>query len=253
MASLDGKRILVTRSKEQGAPMVNKIEGLGGVAIHLPLLTFQVRDHEVNKQVLKQLHDFSWVFFTSSNGVKFFFELLSRYSISFPPDIRIAIVGSKTKEALLKYGAEPDFVPSLFQGSVMVEDFAEEVKDPGRVLYVRGNRSSEVIPSKMESKGIFFESLTAYDTLLMEEGKDALNQKLRKHDVDALTFTSPSTILAFCQLAEENYTTIPCFCIGPTTASEAEAAGFQLIRQPEQYTIDHLLQELIYFFSEGDR
>lgn len=74
MKGLQGKNILVTRGESQASPFIDMIQEEGGVCYHTPLLTFQLNESESHQKILHQLHDFSWVFLTSSNGVKFFFQ-----------------------------------------------------------------------------------------------------------------------------------------------------------------------------------
>ncbi|ARI76912.1 uroporphyrinogen-III synthase [Halobacillus mangrovi] len=257
MEPLAGKRVLVTRGKPQASAFSEQIEKAGGVAIETPLLTFQLNDTKENYHILTKLHDYSWVFLTSSNGVKFFFELLRRKGISIPETLHFAIIGQKTERMLKAFGYEADFKPSMYDAKTMGEEFFSQSNNEGPILYVRGNRSRDVLPHFFEKKRVFFQSITVYDTLLLKEGKNKLLDMLRREELDALTFTSPSTIQAYQSLvkaAEWNGKNLPCFCIGPTTAEKAEQSGFTNVFIPEQYTIDHMVEQIIqYFCEEGKR
>ncbi|GEN51899.1 uroporphyrinogen-III synthase [Halobacillus faecis] len=254
MQPLQGKRILVTRGQSQARSFIERIEAEGGVVYHAPLLSFQLNDSESHQEILTRLHDYSWVFITSANGVKFFFELLKRYGVKVPPHLKFAIIGSKTEKRLSDYGFQADFIPSKYHASSMGEEFLAKKPLPGPILYIRGSRSRDALPRMFADKGVFFHSMTVYDTLLVESKKPELLTWIQERKIDALTFTSPSTVRAFVSMVKDQGAEIPCFCIGPTTANEAEKCGFTNIHVPEQFTIPHLLKQMTYYFSnEGKR
>ncbi|KHE72990.1 uroporphyrinogen-III synthase [Halobacillus sp. BBL2006] len=257
MEPLAGKKVLVTRGKSQASTFSDRIEEEGGVAVLTPLLTFQLNDTKENHHILTRLHDYSWVFLTSSNGVKFFFDLMKRKGVPVPVTLRFAIIGKKTEQMLRSFGYEADFMPTAFDAKTMGKEFFKDRYEEGPVLYVRGNRSKDVLPQIFEEKQVFFQSITVYDTLLVKDDQRKLLDMLKREELDALTFTSPSTIQAYMALVkgtQANGKGLPCFCIGPTTAEKAERSGFKKVMTPEQYTIDHMVERMIqYFCEEGKR
>src|SRR6056297_1145277 len=114
MGSLAGRNILVSRARSQAANLSEKIRQAGGTPIEVPLLRFSLRNNQENKQLLAQLHEYAWIFFTSSNGVKFFFELWKREADDWPEKLNIGVVGEKTEEMLKQYGQSADFIPSTY-------------------------------------------------------------------------------------------------------------------------------------------
>ncbi|UOR12151.1 uroporphyrinogen-III synthase [Halobacillus amylolyticus] len=250
MEPLQGKNILITRASSQSSSITREIEQKGGRVIHVPLLQFKLNDSVENKHILSKLHDFSWVFLTSSNGVKFFFELLSLYDIEIPHSCKWAVVGDKTARTLQSYGVKPDFIPTEYQATSLIEQFFEQEGEQGKLLFVRGNRARKVLPQAFEEQQVFFQTVTVYDTLLVD-GKDLLVQKLGR--LDALTFTSPSTVEAFMQLIGEHQDEalrIPCFCIGPTTGGAAKSYGFQTVYIPGSYTIKDMIDKMAAHFDK---
>lgn len=254
MLPLSGRTILVTRGNSQAQTIIDEIEQHGGEVIHTPLVTFQMNNTYENQQILKQLHDYAWVFFTSSNGVKFFFDILKEVRVDLPDSIRFAVVGMKTEKTLEKYGYQADFMPSSYNALNMATEFFERFGSSSSILYVRGNRSRDELVRFFREQRVFFQSVTAYDTLLMKDHKNTIEQLVREERLDALTFTSPSTVKAFCEMMTmEQAVSIPCFCIGPTTAEQAEQAGFRHISIPERYTIEDMVDKLSQYFQEGER
>ncbi|MBH0230042.1 uroporphyrinogen-III synthase [Halobacillus yeomjeoni] len=257
MKPLAGKHVLITRGRSQARVLSRIIEREGGVAIETPLLSFQLNDTDENQEILGRLHEYQWVFITSSNGVKFFFELVQQYNSDLSEDTRFAIIGSKTNRMLKSYGYEADFIPSEYNAEVMIEEFFEKERNVGKILYVRGSRSRDLLPEAFRERGVFFQSITVYDTLLMKDANKKINQSLTKGSLDALTFTSPSAIQAYMAIVkgmENRGLSVPCFCIGPTTARKAEEAGFEHVHIPEQYTIENMVEQMRqYFTEEGER
>ncbi|GGF06718.1 uroporphyrinogen-III synthase [Halobacillus andaensis] len=250
MNPLEGKKVLVTRPSSQAGGLLQRLERAGASPLHIPLIEFQLHDSKENERILSKLHDFKWVFFTSSNGVKFFFEWLQKASETFPAACQIAVVGEKTKRAVERYQLKADFIPSEFQAEKMAEEFFRNYEEPGSILYVRGNRSRETLLNEFKNRSILFQSMTVYDTLLIKE-----SAVICKHlnSLDAVTFTSPSTLQAFIRSVGMNRETAlskPCFCIGSTTADEAVKLGFKKVYYPAIFIVEEMVQQMIDYFSK---
>ncbi|MBA2173427.1 uroporphyrinogen-III synthase [Halobacillus locisalis] len=249
MQPFEGRRFLVTRGKSQAGSLIKAIEDHGGEAIHTPLIAFQLNDSWENQEVLRQLHDYSWVFLTSSNGVKFFFALLKQWGVAVPDHVRFAVIGKKTNHALHDYGYEAGFIPSSFKASVMGPEFFKHFPKSEKILYIRGSRSRDVLLKVFQEQRVFFQTVTAYDTLLLKENRNKLVEYINENQLDALTFTSPSTVLAFKAMIDKGKAyELPCFCIGPTTAEQADKEGFTSVFMPDQYTIDDMMKQMTEYF-----
>ncbi|MCP3025526.1 uroporphyrinogen-III synthase [Halobacillus sp. A5] len=250
MKPLEGRKVLVTRPFSQADVMINLFEKAGAAILHEPLIEFRIHESKQNPRILSELHDFNWVFFTSSNGVKFFFEWLQRIGRPVPRHIKVAVVGRNTKQTAEEMGVNVHFCPTTYDAEHMAEEFFVYHKEPGAVLYVRGDRSRETLLEILTEKGILFQSLTVYDTLLIKES-EVISRELPS--LDALTFTSPSTIEAFLEItrkSNELALDIPCFCIGATTAEKAEAKGFNKIYYPSTFSVEEMVQQIIDYFSK---
>ncbi|MFC7061627.1 uroporphyrinogen-III synthase [Halobacillus seohaensis] len=249
MKPLIGKKVLITRASSQSDSFIAQLNKAGATTIHEPLIDFQLNNSIENERIFSRLHDFSWVFITSSNGVKFFFEWLDLLGLVAPTSCQWAVVGSKTEDVLKNYGVKANFIPSSFQAVTMADEFFTNHRNPGNILYVRGNLSRDMLLNAFENKSVFFESITVYDTLLIKESETILNHL---NTLDALTFTSPSTIHAFLSVVGERKVEAlrkPCFCIGSTTAEEAKSLGFQFVYYPDDFTIESMSDQLIDHFS----
>lgn len=249
--ALTGKRVLVTRNKKQSEAFAQLLKREGAESIIVPLLTFKKKDSTENLKLLSKLHDFSWLFFTSANGVRFFFDLMEQWNLRNEkyPSCKVAAVGSKTARTLKLYGIIPDFQPSNFNGEALAKEFLSHYPFPGSVLIIEGNLAKKDLCKELKKHHVNFQEAVVYDTLIDEQSREKLNSHLKKNDIDIYTFTSPSTVESFDKLGQasrEMKETIKrdkiCVCIGNTTRKAAEKAGFQQILIPEVSTIEGMIE-----------
>ncbi|WP_404453707.1 uroporphyrinogen-III synthase [Oceanobacillus kapialis] len=242
LPSLQGKNILVTREAGQAELFAKQINQSGGNPVIVPLLKITCKESDKAREILTNLSHYNWIFFTSANGVDCFFDLRSGIdSNSVRIHANIATVGEKTSIALQEYGYKANFTPKLYNANTMATDFLQEYTNPGRILLIRGNRSRSVLPEEFRKHGIRFDTLEVYDTHFNFARKKQLNQELRENEIDYITFTSPSTVEAFCEMVDGIPKTVPCICIGSTTSKRAEELGFQYILTPETFTIEGMI------------
>ncbi|GGD03363.1 uroporphyrinogen-III synthase [Pontibacillus salipaludis] len=254
MFPLKGRRILVTRSAEQAASFTNCIEQQSGISVEIPLLYFKSVPSLENMDILRRLNTFKWIIFTSSNGVHFFMELCERYQIplSVIKERSIAAVGRKTANTLAYYNVETNFMPDTYTGEALGEAFLNE-RDHGAVLVVQGNLARQKVVETIRPY-MDVETAIMYETRVNVKIKEVFNRALQENQLDALTFTSPSTVKAFKQLIEpslfEHIQSTLCMCIGPTTEKEAEQAGFTHRVIPDHQTVEGMCEALGSYFRE---
>lgn len=250
---LTGKRVLVTRNRKQAQPFAEYLKKEGAEPIIVPLLAFKRRESLENYNLLLKLHEFSWLFFTSANGVKFFFDLLAHWNLEKErsTSFQVASVGRKTAQALKKFGILPDFQPTNFNGTSMAKEFLADHSDPGPILLVEGSLARKDISRELSRQQVLFQEAVVYDTLMDEQEKETLNDHLKKDDIDIYTFTSPSTVEAFEKLGEDSAGPKEsvkqnrlCVCIGETTSDAAQRAGFQQVIIPEESTIEGMAEAM---------
>ncbi|QDP40767.1 uroporphyrinogen-III synthase [Radiobacillus deserti] len=255
-----GKHILITRSKEQAPPLVHLMERAGAIPVVVPLLTFKRIESEKNRKTLQQLHEFTWVFFTSANGVKFFFDYIEMLQIPQETlsSIQFAVVGKKTEQVLQSYGYRADFQPSQFDGNSMAKQFVKQHETASiQILLINGNLSKQDVQAQLEAEHIDVEICVIYETIFNVEEQFTLQKAVSTGAIDAYTFTSPSTVQAFCEFLQEEQGQLEhikrekvCVCIGTTTEQEARKLGFTCILVPEEFTIDEMVRVLEEHFSE---
>ncbi|MCG3421077.1 uroporphyrinogen-III synthase [Oceanobacillus jordanicus] len=242
--SLMKKNILVTRGAEQANLFADKITQFGGNPVVVPLLEIVCKETDSTWEVLRNLSQYDWILFTSANGVDCFFELRKKLENSSSISAKIATVGEKTSSALKRYGYEETFTPETYDANTMASDFLKRFPVPGKLLLIRGNRSRKVLPEKFRQAGLDFDMLEVYDTHFSYERKPQLIEAVSKNNLDYVSFTSPSTVEAFCEMVENIPDIIPCVCIGSTTSQRARELGFQYILTPTKFTIDGMIQSI---------
>ena len=108
-------RILITRGKEQADRFKATIEQYGGTPIMVPLLAFQLPTNlTAIERMLQHISNYQWLILTSQNGVRFFFKLVEKFHVLRHTLPKIAVIGTKTEEELVRYGYKADFIPKQF-------------------------------------------------------------------------------------------------------------------------------------------
>lgn len=251
--SLHGKKILVTREENQAKEFSDKILQHGGKPIEAPLLKITCIDQEDTRNYFNAIEKYQWIFFTSANGVRCFFQLAEKYSLvnNKLQTVRLAAVGTKTEKALNSYGYSADFVPAVFNAEVMAEEFLSNFQADSPILLVRGTRSRDILPEQFSQNGVVFDSIVMYRTTFNAAVEAQLNEILKKKDLDFITFTSPSAVEAFVNAANAESNAI-CVCIGTTTETRARELGFSSVITADEFTIEGMIESISkYIVGEG--
>jgi uroporphyrinogen-III synthase len=241
------KRILITRPQSQAAGFAARLSSLGFEPVFFPVIEIRpVEDTAALDGALRKLGCYDWIVFTSVNGVEIVWRRLEDLAIKdFPPDMRIAAIGPKTAEALSKRGVIPAFVPTEYVAEAILPGLGDL---HGRwVLLPRAEIARKALPEAITAAGGVAHEIAIYQTLppqIDPKGLDALRQ-----GVEVITFTSPSTVNHFIQIAQDagldplNLPGPPrVACIGPITASAASAAGLAVDMVASVYTTEGLVE-----------
>ncbi|TMK22125.1 MAG: uroporphyrinogen-III C-methyltransferase, partial [Actinobacteria bacterium] len=102
---LSGKRVLVTRTREQASELSGVLRELGAEVVEAPAIRVEPpRSCSAVDRAISHLSSrrYSWVVFTSANGVRFFFSRLraARLDARAFGGVRAAAVGAGTADAL---------------------------------------------------------------------------------------------------------------------------------------------------------
>ncbi|WP_087971819.1 uroporphyrinogen-III synthase [Oceanobacillus rekensis] len=252
LQSLHGSKILITREANQAKQLAEKVIELGGVPVEVPLLRISCKDAKENEQTFSKLGTYKWIFFTSANGVNCFFQLTKKYHVRNLKQHKFATVGHKTEMMLKKYGYQASFIPSTYNAEIMAEEFLDGFSEEGPALLVRGNRSRDVLPVEFSKQRLAFDAMEVYETTVNDDATERLNQVLYEDEIDFITFTSPSTVEAFVEMAEMRPEK-KVVCIGTTTEQRAKELGFTPINTPEEFTTEAMLLSICEYINRKDR
>jgi uroporphyrinogen III methyltransferase/synthase len=239
---LFGRRVVVTRAREQASDLVERLHRLGAETIELPAITIDEPDDggaELHEGAARlQRGDFEWVVFTSANAVERFCRLLR--DAREVGSTKVAAIGPGTGDALRRFGVEADLVPDRFIAESLVDAFPT---GKGRVLLPRAAVARDVLVDGLAAKGWRVNVVTAYRTRPAEPSASALAEAGK---ADAITFTSSSTVTNFVQVAGLDAVPAVVVCIGPVTAETAREVGLTVDVVAEEHTIDGLVQALVH-------
>jgi uroporphyrinogen III methyltransferase/synthase len=230
---LFGRRVVVTRAREQASGLVERLIGLGADVVELP--TIEVVPGRDSLDVDPAVYD--WVAFTSANAVERYLPTL-RDARAFGT-ARVAVVGTATAEALGRFGVVPDLMPERFVAEGLVEAFPD---GRGRVLLPQAADARPVLAEGLRAKGWTVDVIEAYRTERVQPSADLLAAAAR---ADAVTFTSSSTVANYLEVAGVDNVPPVVVCIGPITAETARAAGLAVDAVAEVHTVDGLVDALL--------
>lgn len=245
-----GKNLVVTREENAAISTIKKLESLGANVISFP--TIKIEAIKPNLKLDKSIENidlYQYIVFTSVNGVKVFFD---RYfetakDIRDMAGIKIAAVGTKTQDAIEKYGIKVDVVPDKFVGEELVEKLVPMLKATDNVLIPRAKIARDVIVDELKLVSAA-EEVEIYDTLKTENSKDEILDTLRELEDYDLLFTSSSTFTNFNEILEENAAEVfrngKIISIGPITTETIVDAGYEVYKEAREYTIDGMIEVL---------
>jgi uroporphyrinogen III methyltransferase / synthase len=245
---LFGTRIVVTRAREQASELRARLESLGAEVIELPSIAIETLDF-----VLPDLAAYAWVVFTSVNGVTHFFDrglAASGLDTRALGSVRVAAIGPGTADALSAVGIVPDLVPERFVAESLLAAFPPPVAARERVLLARAETARDVLPEGLRERGYDVDVLPVYRTVRAAPD-DADVARVRSGDVDAITFTSSSTVQNFVGLVGAFDGDQPLVVsIGPVTSNTARELGLRVDVEADPHTIAGLVDALLARYAE---
>jgi len=255
---LFGRRIVVTRAREQAGELIRALEELGADVVALPAIRILPAE---NLAALDAACDaaasFDWIVFTSINGVDQFMQrYLSRRDIRDLKGPRLCTVGPSTTAALTRYGMRAEVTPAEYRSEGILPALREHGPLAGkRFLLPRAQIAREVLAEELRAAGAYVADVAAYSTVQAAEGSaQDIYRMLLDRQIDAVTFTSASTVRHFVELlgteqAPDLLAPTVIAAIGPVTAESAQQLGLNPVVVPAHYTIPGLVEALVDHFT----
>lgn len=243
---LSGVRVLLTGTEAMCQKQQEVLKEEGAEAISFSLIRTKRLRSEKLTQAISKLSGYSWLVFTSSNGVELFFEELkeNHKDIRSLCDIRFAVIGSGTKDALEAKGIYADFVPAKYSSKDLAAEWIPKLTSNDRVLLLRAEEASQELTKALEQADIPYEAIPLYTTEVDRRKEEELKRVISK--VDYITFASASAVKAFVSMAGDlEQLKAKIICIGPVTERAAAAAGLKVHQSAVTYTAEGIRDVLL--------
>lgn len=242
---LAGRRVVVTRTREQASELSAGLVALGAAPIELATIAIEgpADGGAALRDAAARLSCYDWVVLTSANSVERLFGAL--HDARDLGGVRVAAIGPGTASALSARGVVADLVPEGYVGESLVEAF-RSLDAGGRVLLPRAAAARDIVPDGLREMGFEVEVVEAYRTVRPEPSEALLAGVAA---ADAVTFTASSTVTGFVEVAGLGRVPPVVACIGPRTAATAREAGIRVDTVAEEHSIGGLLAALVAVFG----
>jgi len=233
MEKIAGKTVILTFPLNSGKDLVNSLLRTGINVVSLPMIKIipLPADNKI-KQTVSNLGKFTFLVFTSRNGVSFFFNTLKSLTGTYriPDAIKIVVIGKATAKELISYGHKTGYISKTSSGEGLLEYMKDELltKDD-KVLLVLGKLAPGYLNDSL-NKIAYVERLDIYDTVMPEYFDIKIINKIKNKEADLILFSSPSAFSNFITVSgivpgKEN---ISFAAIGNTTAAFIRNKGYKV-------------------------
>lgn len=259
-ATLTGRTVLVTRSREQISSLHQEIESRGATVIDAPVLLFvDPPDWQPLDTALERLDDYHWILFTSQTTVP---RLVARMKArGLEPGALsaagIVAIGEPTARALGELGLAVEMIADDSRAEGVLELLGRTPLTGKRVLLPRALVARETLPEGLRARGAVVDVVPVYQTMPDVEGAEVARQALVAGSVDAVTFTSSSTVTFLLGALESDpagealrHLRQTCLAsIGPVTSTTLRGAGLEPTVEARPATIGALVEALVEHFT----
>ena len=258
---LFGKRILVTRPKDQGMELVERLEAMGADAVEAPMIRIlPPDDYGPLDEACARAGDFDWIVFSSANAVDAFVARL----LAGPKDVRalggvrLCSVGPATAEHLACHGLKVDLTPPEYRADAVLRALLEQGDVRGlKILLPHADIGRELLADELRKQGADVTEVVAYRTVAVEgdrEGEPDIYRMLLERSIDVVTFTSASAVRNIVRVlgaepAADLLGSTLVACIGPVTAEAASQCNIATTIQPASHTIPALVDAIVKYFE----
>ncbi len=255
---LFGRRVLVTRARQQAGVFAELLEQQGAEVIRFPTIeTVPLEQYTPLDTAIRQIEGYDWLIFTSVNGVTHFCQRLDAVDqdLRSLANIRIAAIGPATAKAVKALHLKVDAVPAEYRAEALLP-LLNEVQGK-RILLPRAAEAREVLPQELQRRGATVDEVPAYQTVRPQAKVEELEAWLEEDRIDLVTFTSSSTVRNLVAMlgnegASEILSKTLIGCIGPVTADTARSFGLNVKVQPKEYTIPAFVEAIVEHFKSEE-
>ncbi|MDW7774179.1 MAG: uroporphyrinogen-III C-methyltransferase [Desulfobulbaceae bacterium] len=258
---LFGRKIVVTRTREQASELVALLEEHGADCLEYSTLNIEpVADYSILDRELENMASCHWLIFTSINAVTYFFKHLygrggDARSLAGPG---VAAVGRATGEELLRYGIKVDLLPEKFTGAGLAEALINTGVQGKRIVIPRALVAGDILPDRLTEAGAEVVIAPIYQNVPPKGRKEELREELAEKKIDMITFTSSSTVTNFLTMVDaaspaelhQLLDNVKIAAIGPVTSKTVEEYGLKVTVQPPSYTIADMVNAIVDHYQK---
>ena len=253
---LHGKRIIVSRAREQAGSLSHQLRERGADVLEIPFIEIRPpQSFEALDKIIENILAYDWLILTRVNGVQALFTRLSQLGKSEAEllHLKIAAIGPATRKAIEKQGLPVDVMPKEYVAEAVVAALRNLVKGE-RVLLVRAKVARDVIPNSLRELGAKVHVVEAYETVVPESSRTAILAALEDHQNKpyAITFTSSSTVRNFVELVGEERAHsslldgVKLCSIGPVTSATLKELKLRVDVEAKEYTVPGLVEAIVH-------
>lgn len=251
--SLFGRRVVVTRTREQASQLSRQLLERGADVLEIPVIRIiPPRDQQAIADVLLELNAYDWLVFTSPNGVTAFFDMFFKAfkDLRDIGGVRIAAVGPATAAKIQELHLSVDLMPDEYVASKVADALAgHESIENLRILLLRADIANRELPKKLEELGAIVDDIAVYQTVAETEDRNGAAARLMEEGADWITFASSSSVENFnarFNLKElaGRFPDLKLASIGPETSKAIVALGLKPAVEAKAHTIDGLVRAI---------
>ncbi len=257
---LFGKRILMTRAKEQAAELADLLDAYGAEPVEAPTIRIVPPDDwTAVDRAIDSVGSYQWVIFTSVNGVDRFMTRLRAKGLDARclAGRQVCCIGPRTAQELERFGVRADVVPADYQAEGVLAALGGQDLRQARILIPRAEVAREVLPDELRARDAHVDVVTVYRTITPNGDGEEWYRQLSDRQIHVVTFTSSSTVRNFVTMLGGMERVRPLLqsvlvaCIGPITARTAEEFGLTVSIVPGENTIPALVDAIVRHYDAG--
>jgi uroporphyrinogen III methyltransferase / synthase len=247
---LFGRRVVVTRTREQASDLARQLEELGAEPMEIPTIRIvPPKSDKILCEAIEGIGEYNWLVFTSPNGVDHFFRVFFEIygDIREIGGVKIAAIGPATAARLQALHLQVDLQPkeSVAEGVVKVFEKETDIENQ-RLLLPRGDLANDTLPEGLEALGGIVDDVECYCTVPETADITGNVARLLAEGADVITFTSGSTVENFCKLVDlaglqKKFPQLKLVSIGPVTSKAIRDRGFAVDAEAAQQDLASLV------------
>ncbi len=255
MNALEGKIFISTASADKADKLKYLLNAKGAEIVNFPLI--EIKPAQDNRatihHTLNNLADFTWLIFTSTNGVKYFFHWLDELNLA--PDLssyRIAVIGTATADEIKKKGLNPEIVGNSKNSTDFANQLLAVFNDTHQnVLIPTGNLAPDDLYNILSTKHTGTK-LVVYDTFENQSANTELKNRIVSDNYGLVLFMSPSAVNSFLTAVNAEAQTLQnvrCAAIGVTTRKALNDVGLESVCMPEVPTVENMILTIENYYN----